>query len=57
MRLYKRKLADEKDKGRRMAQNQNRSNHVRVDNLPPNLADCSELLQKLELGGNVQVEI
>ena len=38
----------------RMAQHQNRSNHVRVDNLPPNMADCRELLSQLELGGNVQ---
>ena len=45
-----------KDKGR-MAQHQNRSNHVRVDNLPPNMTDCRELLSQLELGGNVQVKI
>jgi len=37
-----------------MAQHQNRSNHVRVDNLPPNMTDCRELLSQLELGGNVQ---
>jgi hypothetical protein len=37
-----------------MAQNANRSNHVRVDNLTPNLPDCRELLHQLELGGNVQ---
>ena len=42
---------------RRMAQNRNRSNHVRVDNLPQNLTDCRELLSHLELGGNVQVEL
>jgi len=37
-----------------MAQNQNRSNHVRVDNLPPNMTDCRELLSQMELAGNVQ---
>jgi len=37
-----------------MAQNQNRSNHVRVDNLPPNMADCRELLCQLKIVGNVQ---
>ena len=42
---------------RRMAQNQNRSNHVRVDNLPPNMADCRELLCQLKIVGNVQVGI
>ena len=37
-----------------MAQHQNRSNHVRVDNLPPNMTDCRELLSQMELAGNVQ---
>jgi hypothetical protein len=40
-----------------MAQHQNRSNHVRVDNLPPNMTDCRELLSQMELAGNVQVKI
>ena len=44
-------------RGKRMAQHQNRSNHVRVDNLPPNMTDCRELLSQMELAGNVQVKI
>ena len=38
-----------------MAQNRNRSNHVKIDNLPPHMTNCRELLSHLELAGNVQV--
>lgn len=37
-----------------MAQNRNRSNHVKIDNLPPHMTNCRELLSHLELAGNVQ---
>ena len=38
-----------------MAQNRNRTNHVKIDNLPTHMTDCRELLSHLELAGNVQV--
>ena len=38
-----------------MAQNRNRSNHVKIENLPTHMTDCRELLSHLELAGNVQV--